>query len=344
MSPAQRNPVDGNSHRHPVGVDPCDLQRRNFDLRLPGRALGDLEMPQAQPSGGQLEHAFPCGKIDVVMPVQGQRSRGDVRAEQRAIVGRVFRQINVLQAEITRRLEGIGGKRAVPCELLARLGHRLEAIRRSALAGGAKLRKREAERTDNRAKRLWTGVVGKVEAGIRDSETADADRPRGLRRARGGGRSRTVLGDQIGEVERAVVVDHHLRAETVERDLAQDPVAGERCERAELHVEALPSEKRPGSSPLPNLEIIQCDRQRVGIHPHAAKDDGAAEFSRQPLLKLRLHDQRQNEESGDREQHEQRAGNPERAPDAHHQLDRDHDGIIIAAESEEANARPTRQR
>lgn len=73
---------------------------------------------------------------------------------------------------------------------------------------------------------------------------------------------------------------------SVELDLTQDPVAGERSERVKIHIKPVPTEDGAFAALLPHGEILQREGERVGIHAYLANRDGAPECGRSVFLQL----------------------------------------------------------
>lgn len=111
---------------HPVGINPGDFERRHFDDRLPAGPFGHLQMSQSESAVDQLQDAVFRIEIELVAPVYGEGAGRNIRPECRRLVGRVFRQVDVHDAELAGRPKRRGRQRPLPSEPLPRLRHRLE--------------------------------------------------------------------------------------------------------------------------------------------------------------------------------------------------------------------------
>ena len=209
VAASQRDAADAGFQRDPIGVDSSDLQRRQFDGRLAVPALGDPEVAQAQPAIGQLEHPAPGGKFRLIVSVDGELARRDIGVCRLVGVGRVLRQIEILDAEFTRGGNRIGAQRSGPGEALPSLRHGLEMIRSAAIPGGAEFSQRKADRTDDCPERSLAAVVGEINTRPGDPEAIDQDRSWGFGGRRLDGH-RGNFGQQIGEVERAILIDRDM--------------------------------------------------------------------------------------------------------------------------------------
>jgi hypothetical protein len=126
-------------------------------------------------------------------------------------------------------------------------------------------------------------AVAEINAGPRDLQAGDPD---GAARLRLRGGSRSKPGEDVREIEGAAGIDHDAGVEAVELDVAQHPVAAERPERVEPHIEAAPSEEGTPAVPLQDAEVLQRQRQHEGIHAHLADGDGPVELGREAFLGL----------------------------------------------------------
>ena len=89
-------------------------------------------------------------------------------------------------------------------------------------------------------------------------------------------------------------MDRDRGVKTIEFHGAQHPVARQRCQRVEVHVQPVPAQERRGAVFFPDVEVLHRDRQGIRVQAQLADCDRAAELRGEPFLGLCLDDGRQD--------------------------------------------------